>query len=132
MSRPACVLAIIFAGLASVWGCAKPASVVSTAPFEERIAKLERDFRAVEVARDAALARATDFESRLKAETSRAAVIQRERDELAANLKSRVAQTEVVQTQLDGLKKGLKDLLGTMETTGQPAGVPYTLLPTSR
>ena len=129
MSRSACVFAIILAGLAPVWGCAKPASVVSTAPFEERIAKLERDFRAVEVARDAAVARAADFESRLKAETSRAAAIQRERDELAANLKSRVAQTEVVQTQLDGLKKGLKDLLGTMENAGQPSGVPYSLLP---
>ena len=135
MSRTACVVAIIFAGLAPVWGCSKPASVVNAAPFEERIAKLERDFRAVEVARAAAVARADALESRLAAEASRSAAVTRERDDLAANLKLRVAQGEVVQTQLDGLKKGLKELLGTMENVNlpaTPAGVPYSLLPGTR
>ena len=132
MSRTACIFAIIFAGLASVWGCSQPAPVANTAPFEERIAKLERDFRAVELARDAAVARAADFETRLKLEAGRSAAVTRERDDLAANLKVRVAQGEVVQTQLDGLKKGLKDLLGTMESANAPAGVPYSLLPATR
>ena len=128
MSRAACVLAIIFAGVVPIWGCSQSSPVASTTALEARILKLERDFRTVEAARDAAVARAADSESRLKAETARSATIQRERDDLVANLKTRVAQGEVVQTQLDGLKKGLKDLLGTMETTTlPPAGVPVSL-----
>ncbi len=128
MSRAACVLAIIFAGVVPIWGCSQSSPVASTTALEARILKLERDFRTVEAARDAAAARASDYESRLKAETARSATIQRERDDLVANLKTRVAQGEVVQTQLDGLKKGLKDLLGTMETaTLPPAGVPVSL-----
>jgi len=133
MSRAALVVAIVLAGVIPIWGCnPTPPLASNTSTLEARIVKLERDSRAVEAARDAALARAADFETRLKAESARAAAIQRERDDLATNLKSRVAQTEVVQTQLDGLKKGLKDLLGTMDTTAlpaNPAGVPYTLLP---
>ena len=116
MSRTAYVFAIILAGLVPVFGCNPPATAVNTAPFEERIAKLERDSRAVEAARVAAVARAGDLENRLKLETGRVAAVQHERDELAATLKVRVAHGEVVQTQLDGLKKGLKDLLGTMDT----------------
>ncbi len=132
MSRTACVVAILLAGLAPIWGCSKPTTVANAAPFEDRIAKLERDFRAVEIARDAAVTRAADLETRLTAEASLAAAVTRERDDLAANLKVRVAQGEIVQTQLDGLKRGLKDLLGTMETATGPAGVPYSLLPMTR
>lgn len=129
MSRAACMLAIIFAGVVPIWGCSQSSPVASTTALEARILKLERDFRTVEAARDAAVARAADYESRLKAETARSATIQRERDDLVANLKTRVAQGEVVQTQLDGLKKGLKDLLGTMETATLPpvpVGVPVS------
>ena len=137
MSRAACVFAIVLAGVVPIWGCSQSSPVAGTTALEARILKLERDFRTVEVARDAAVARATDYESRLKAEAARSAAIQRERDELAAALKTRVAQGEVVQTQLDGLKKGLKDLLGTMESAtlppaSAPACVPLSLLNSPR
>jgi len=120
MSRTAWVFAIVFAALVPVFGCNPPATAVNTAPFEERIAKLERDSRAIETARVAAVARVGELETRLKLETSRVVAVQSERDQLAATLKARVAQVEVVQTQLDGLKRGLKDLLGTMETASLP------------
>lgn len=123
MSRAALVMLIVMAGLVPIWGCGPTSpglAGANTGALEARIVKLEKEFKAVEAARDAATARANDFESRWKLEAARAVSAIRERDELQTSLKSRVAEKEVVQTQLDGVRKGLREILGQMEPSGNP------------
>jgi outer membrane murein-binding lipoprotein Lpp len=135
MSRAACALAVILAGLVTVNGCrpgdSPPVTITSpnAAALEARIAKLEADFRAVAadrdaarkerdsalVARDAARGAAADFESRWHAEQANATVLTKSRDALTASLRQRTADHELTTTQLDTLKSGLRNLLAILD-----------------
>jgi len=123
MARYWILIAIISVGLLPLWGCS-PTSTASGDSLEGRVAKLERDLKALEVARDTAMARAEVAEKKLAEQTNRTKSAERERDELQLTIKARQAEREVMATQFDGFKTKLRDLLGQMETAGLtlPAG----------
>jgi seryl-tRNA synthetase len=117
MSRTALILTIILAGIVPIWGCNSSSSGVVNSSLEARIIKLEKEFKAVEAARDAAEARAKDMETRWKAEVSRVTNLLKERDEAQANLKNRTSEKDEAMAKLDNLKKGLQNLMQSMENT---------------
>lgn len=128
MARYVILIGIVTIGLLPLWGCGPASSTASGESLEARVAKLERDLKALETARDTAMARADVAEKRLKEQATRLKAVETERDELQQTLKSRQAEREAMTTQFDGFKTKLRDLLGQMETTGLtlPSGVPAT------
>ena len=120
MLRAVTILLIIFAGFISAWGCGQttPGAMSSSklSSLEARVSKLEKDLKATETARDAALAKAADAERRFHSEEARSNCLEKERDSLQANLKARVTEKEQLQTQFDGFRKNLKELVVQMDS----------------
>ncbi len=120
MIRAVTILLVIFAGFISAWGCGQTTpganSVSKLSSLESRVSKLEKDLKATETARDAALAKALDAERRFRSEEARSNGLEKERDTLQANLKARVTEKDQLQTQFDGFRKNLKDLVVQMDS----------------
>jgi len=117
MARTVIILAIFCVGLLPLWGCG-PTTTASGETLEARVAKLERDLKALEVARDTAMSRADTAEKKLAAQLIRTKTAERERDELLLTIKNRQSERDAMTTQFDGFKSKLRDLLGQMENTG--------------
>lgn len=137
MIRTKIFIGLMCAGLV-VLGCAKPSTqVVSKSDsgdklksLEARVAKLEEDLRTAAAERDGAVARASSFEQKWKAETSRAIMFEKERDAARHALTSRTTERDTLQVQFDGFRKNLKELIGQAETASRPnAGSPANVLP---
>jgi outer membrane murein-binding lipoprotein Lpp len=139
VNRTKILIGLMCAGLV-VLGCAKPAApVVSKTDggdkfksLEARVAKLEEDLRSTTAERDAAVARAANFEQKWRAEASRAVVFEKERDAARHSLIARTTERDTLQVQFDGFRKNLKELIGQAETAARPAtqpGSPANVLP---
>ncbi|OWK36339.1 hypothetical protein [Fimbriiglobus ruber] len=122
MKHHGTILAITFAAFVAAWGCGKSPNTDPVAAdgnqlkaLDGRVAKLEKELKAAEVARDAARKQANDSENKFKNEQVRALAVEKEREELRDGLKARTAEREALQVQMDGFRKNLKDLLGQVE-----------------
>lgn len=122
-----------------LWGCARgPASSAGAErlrALEQKVAKLEDDFRAAAAARDVLrqkLAAADELRARLEAQVAQLQVAVRERDELRKLFASRTAERDALQGQYDQFRKGIRDLLGQAEaaaTVTPPQPVTAATLP---
>jgi uncharacterized coiled-coil DUF342 family protein len=122
----ALVLAVI--GALGLWGCAKgPSGNVAaekTKALEQKLSKLEEDFRVVAATRDQARQRLTAVEeqrTQLEKEVTRLKGTVKERDELRKQLASRTTERDTLQAQYDQFRRAIRDLVGQAETAAGPA-----------
>jgi septal ring factor EnvC (AmiA/AmiB activator) len=126
MSRAERALIVLVLASLGVWGCAQgptngAASAERVRALENKIAKLEDDFRAAVAVRDQLrkkLSTSEEEKSNLGHQVDSLQVVVRERDELRRQLTTRTAERDNVQTQFDQFRKGIKTLLGQAETFG--------------
>lgn len=101
-----------------LWGCARgPASSAGAErlkALEQKVAKLEDDFRAASAARDS-------FRQKLDAQSAQLQLVAKERDELRRVSSTRTAERDALQVQYDQFRKGIRDLLGQAEAAVAPA-----------
>jgi hypothetical protein len=132
MSRAERALIVLVLASLGVWGCAQgptngAASAERVRALENKIAKLEDDFRAAVAVRDQLrkkLSTADEDRTNLGRQVDQLQVVAKERDDLRRLLSVRTAERDTVQTQFDHFRKGIKTLLGQIETT--PARPPVT------
>ena len=122
------LIALIFAaGTALGVGCTaskSPAdSVAALGALEARVTKLEKDLRAAEATRDAAVGRASaaelaqrDLAAKLAALTASHQVATRDRDGLKVQLAARTAEKDQLAQHLDQFRKNLRELLGQVDS----------------
>jgi chromosome segregation ATPase len=134
MSRIVWILTLIGLGLTPLWGC-QPHAASAQAQLEARVAKLERDLRALEAARDHAMARADAAERQALEQTRRTQTAERQRDELQAQLKVNRGELEQLGQQFTSFQSRLRDLASEMETAqrafGSARGLQLQLQPVS-
>jgi uncharacterized coiled-coil DUF342 family protein len=120
-------LAVVVLSVLGIWGCAQgptaSASLEKIKHLEQKVSRLEEDFRAATAARDQfrkKLAEAEALVRDLRAEVETLRPVVAERDTLRNQLKQRTAERDQVTQQFEGFRKSLKDLLGQMEATNKP------------
>jgi hypothetical protein len=127
---------VIIAVVASfgLWGCARgpggSAAAERIKALEQKVVKLEDDFRAVASARDTLRQRLSAVEDQralLEKDVAILQVVVKERDDLRKQLSNRTAERDSVQVQFDQFRKGLRELLGQADTAAAAA----TLQPVS-
>ena len=127
MLRTHLLLPLLLTGLVGIlWGCA-PApqqTPVADKSVDARITKLERELKTVQDSSNALAAQ-------IKQEQARVVEVEKEREDLRAQLKAKHAERELVQSQYDGFRKGVRELLAQADaaaapksTTETPAGQP--------
>jgi septal ring factor EnvC (AmiA/AmiB activator) len=116
MLRNHLLLPLLLAGLVGIlWGCA-PApqqSPVADKSVDARVTKLERELKTVQES-SAALS------AQIKQEQARVLEVEKEREDLRAQLKAKHAEREMVQSQYDGFRKGVRDLLTQADAAAAP------------
>jgi septal ring factor EnvC (AmiA/AmiB activator) len=133
MSRAERALVVLVLASLGVWGCAQgptngAASAERVRALENKIAKLEDDFRGAVAVRDQLrkkLSAAEDEKGHLGQQVDQLQTVVKERDELRRQLTTRTAERDAIQGQFDQFRKGIKTLLGQVETT--PGRAPVTL-----
>jgi uncharacterized coiled-coil DUF342 family protein len=127
MSQANKALIVLVVASLGLWGCAQgpangPASAERIRALENKIAKLEEDFKAAVSSRDQArkqLATADEERRTLGQQLVQLQAVVKERDELRQQLASRTTERDGLQSQFDQFRKGIKNLLGQAEI---PAG----------
>lgn len=108
-------LAVALIATIGIWGCAQgsPGSAERIKALENKVNRLEEDFKAASAARD-------QYKKKLTA-------AEEERDDLREQLKTRTAERDHLAGQFDGFRKNLRDLLGQMDAAlTKPAKPPVT------
>ena len=115
MLRSRLLLPMLLAGLIGIlWGCAPaPQPVVADKSVDARVTKLERELKTVQES-SAALA------AQIKQEQARVLEVEKEREDLRAQLKAKHAERELVQAQYDGFRKGVRELLTQADAAAAP------------
>jgi chromosome segregation ATPase len=116
------LIILVIASL-GLWGCAQgPASGTASAErlraLENKLAKVESDFRSVSATRDQLRKKLTaveDEKAQLAQQVEQLLAVVKERDSLRKQLTSRTAERDTVQSQFDAFRKGIKSLLGQAE-----------------
>jgi len=113
------------------WGCSKtpapsPGQITSEAPAkpDPKIAKLEGDLKAAEIARDIARADLAATQARLKQAQELQLAVEKDREALQTGLKAKSAERDALYTKLEGIQRLLKDALGQSESVLGPAPSP--------
>src|SRR5262249_31531938 len=124
MSRAKKALVVAVVAALGLWGCAKgPGNGAATAErtkmLEQKINKLEEDFRAAATAPHQVPqkpAAAEDQRARLEKEVAQLALVVKERDDLRRQITVRTSERDAVQVQYDQFRKAIREVLGQAET----------------
>jgi septal ring factor EnvC (AmiA/AmiB activator) len=113
-------LIILVAGSLGIWGCAQnqSANAERIRALENKIARLEEDFKASVAVREQLRKRLTAVEEErtlLAQQVEQLQIVVKERDDLKVQLTQRTNERDTAQAQFDTLRKGLKTLLGQIE-----------------
>ena len=110
------LLPMLLLGLVgALWGCA-PASQqapVADKSVDARVTKLERELKTMQDS-------STVLTAQIKLEQARVAEVEKEREDLRAQLKAKHAERDLVQSQYDGFRKGVRDLLAQADAAAVP------------
>jgi chromosome segregation ATPase len=116
------VRALIVLVVASMgaWGCAQgpangPTSAERIRALENKISKLEDDFRTVVVARDQLKKKVSAIEEERGQLNEQLQLVSKERDDLKQQLATRTTERDNLVAQFDTFRKGIKNLLGQAE-----------------
>lgn len=130
MNRTHRALIVVVVASLGLWGCAQ-GNGKPVANSEERIKaleakydRLEKDYKAVTVARGQAESRIAALEEERADLLKRIAygqTVGRERDTLKVLVGTRTAERDAVTTQFEELRKGIRSLLGRVESALPPA-----------
>ena len=120
MSQAQKALSVLVVACLGLWGCARGAanghaSAERIRALENKIAKLEDDFRSVVANRDQLrkqLATAEQEQTRLGQEVEKLQAAVRERDDLRLQIVTRTNERDAVQSQFEQFRKGIRALLG--------------------
>jgi septal ring factor EnvC (AmiA/AmiB activator) len=123
MSQANKALSLFVVALLGLWGCAQgpangPVSAERIRALENKIAKLEDDFKAAAMIRDQLKKKLTAVEeerNQLGQQVEQLQVVVKERDELRQQLAVRTTERDTVQGQFQQFRKGIKTLLGQAE-----------------
>jgi septal ring factor EnvC (AmiA/AmiB activator) len=129
MSRFGKAFAVVVVSALGLWGCAQGpvgASVQERLKaLEAKNARLEDDFRSASAARDQLRKQLTAGEAaqnQLKGEIARLQQVEKDRDDLVAQVKARTGERDAVCGQFEEFRRNLRDLIGKSEATaGKPA-----------
>jgi chromosome segregation ATPase len=140
MTRAGRTFTVLLVAALGVWGCARgPASHYAAQAerirtLENKCAKLEEDYRAVALARDAARKRVAALEeegNRLARLLAEHQAVVKERDGLRQQLDSRTSERDLLQARCERLKKGLQNLLGQDDAMLNSGNAPVTTATTA-
>jgi chromosome segregation ATPase len=106
------------------WGCAQgpangPTSAERIRSLENKIAKLEDDFRTAIVTRDQLKKKVSAIEEekiQLGQQIEQLQAVVKERDDLKQQLAARTTESDSLQTQFEQFRKGIRTLLGQAES----------------
>jgi chromosome segregation ATPase len=130
MSRSRQALAVVIVALFGLWGCSRapsndnPNTADKLRAVEQKLARLEDDFRAASSARDQLskkLLAAEEARTALTKQVDRLHSDVKSRDEL---LNTRTAERDQVTSQYKTLREGIKELLAKVEGESKPDGSP--------
>jgi septal ring factor EnvC (AmiA/AmiB activator) len=126
-------LLILLLVMLGIWGCAQGSSGAASAEkiklLEQKVSRLEEDFRAAAAARDQLRKKLADAEqvtAQLKDEVEALRPVVKERDDLRVQLKARTQERDAVTTQFDGVRKSLREILGQMDAATKSNTPPVT------
>ena len=106
MVRQRIILPAIAAGLfAIVWGCTSTSHPTGEKSLEAKVAKLEKELKSLQDAQ-------METAATLRLEQAKTAQLEKEREELIAQVKSRTTERDSAMAQDDGFRKSLKELIG--------------------
>jgi chromosome segregation ATPase len=126
--KKALVVAVVAA--LGLWGCARGpagngnASGEKAKALEQKVSKLEEDFRVAATARDQARQRLTALEeqrAQLEKEMTRLKGAVKERDDLRQQVAVRTTERDALQSQYDQFRKAIRDLVGQAEAASAPS-----------
>jgi chromosome segregation ATPase len=127
MTRADKAVLIALAAALGVWGCARgPSGNVSAEKakaLEQKVSKLEEDFRAAAATRDQVRQRLTAVEeqrNQFEKEVANLKVVVKERDDLRRQVAARTTERDTLQSQYDQFRKAIRDLVGQAETAAGP------------
>jgi predicted nuclease with TOPRIM domain len=113
MMRKTQGVAVVLLAILGIWGCTGSGpSAEKAKEFEVRVAKLEADLKTVTVSRDQLKARLSTLEDQVRAESERAKLVEKERDDLIAKVAAKSAEKDSAVAQYDDLVKKLEGVLG--------------------
>jgi chromosome segregation ATPase len=113
MTRTHQAMAVLGLFIVGVWGCSSNTSTSEkTKQLENRLAKLESDLATTISSRDAFKARLGALEDQVRAESERARLIEKERDDATAKFIAKSAEKDVAVAHYDELVKRLETVLG--------------------
>jgi septal ring factor EnvC (AmiA/AmiB activator) len=113
------LIVLVVASLGA-WGCAQgpangPTSAERIRALENKISRLEDDFRTAVVVRDQLKKKVSTLEEEKVQQIDRLQAVVKERDDLKQQLASRTNERDNLQVQFDQFRKGIKTLLGQAE-----------------
>jgi septal ring factor EnvC (AmiA/AmiB activator) len=112
MTRTHQTLAICGLFLVGLWGCTQSGSADRIREMESRVGKLEEDLKATQTSRDVLKTRLLALEEQVRAETERRKLVEKDRDNLTAQLHQKAAEKDTVVAHYDDLVKKLEGVLG--------------------
>jgi chromosome segregation ATPase len=122
-----------------LWGCARGPSGNGSGEkakaLEQKVSRLEEDFRVVAAARDHVRQRLSAIEdqrAQLEQEVTRLKGVVKERDDLRRQVAARTTERDVLQSQYDQFRKAIRDLVGQAETAAGPCHTQPTTATSTR
>lgn len=113
-----------------IWGCAADPAGQATAErlrsVEAKHARLEEDFKAVCAARDQLRRKVADGDSaaaRADAASLQVVELQRQREDLQADLRVRTDERDAVRAEFEAFRRGMRDLLGRADAAISPTAL---------
>src|SRR5262245_27482644 len=134
MTRLKKVLVVAVVATLGLWGCGKGPGVHGSGngdpkALEQKLTKLEGDFRVAAAARDQArqkLAAAEEQRNRLQKEVAQLARVLKERDDLRQQVTVSTGERDALQVQFDQFRKAIREVLGQAEAAGSSLQQPVT------
>lgn len=120
MIRTYKVLLILSLTVFGLWGCGKATPNADVGSTNPKVTKLEDDLRVALLDRDVYRQKVSNTEDQLRTEIYRTQALQKERDELLAQLREKTEEAKELTTQFDGFRKNLKDLIGQADVAMAP------------
>ena len=126
MSRHRKAIGVFLVAMFGLWGCARGPSATTNAnndkikALEVKGAKLEEDLKSTLAAKDQLrkkLGDAEDAQAQMQKQIDRLLVVEKERNELLAQLKTRTSERDLVQSKYEGFLKDIRELAGKAEAT---------------
>jgi septal ring factor EnvC (AmiA/AmiB activator) len=124
-------LAVLVVAVLGIWGCAQgpagSASADKMKNLENKLSRVEADFKAAATARDQFKKKLVDAENLTVQMRQELDAIQKEREELRTLVKTRTTERDNLSNQFEAFRKNLKDLIGQTEAAlAKPANPPIT------